>query len=276
MRRRVIQREPGAVSAAFLALAVHLAFFAFLYLGISWQAAKPRPVMVDLWSALPEGQTRPAPRAAPPPRPAPKPQPKPEPPPRPAPKPEPRPEPAPPPPKPDIALKEKEARERKLAQEKRQQEEKRKADEKRQAQEAERRAAEERRLEMAKLEEQQREAARVQQELEAAARRLAEEQAAAQAKLVADYTDRIRTKIRRLIVMPPDITGNEQAEFDVVLLPGGEVLGVKLARRSGNEAYDQAVERAIYKAQPLPLPPDPALFKQFRELHLRFKSKDEG
>jgi colicin import membrane protein len=31
------------------------------------------------------------------------------------------------------------------------------------------------------------------------------------------------------------------------------------------------VERAILKAQPLPLPPDPAMFKEFRELNLIFR-----
>jgi colicin import membrane protein len=39
-------------------------------------------------------------------------------------------------------------------------------------------------------------------------------------------------------------------------------------------AYDAAVERAILKASPLPLPPDPALFQQFRDLHLRIRPKE--
>jgi colicin import membrane protein len=34
------------------------------------------------------------------------------------------------------------------------------------------------------------------------------------------------------------------------------------------------VERAILRAQPLPLPPDPALFKDFRELNLIFRPKE--
>ena len=57
----------------------------------------------------------------------------------------------------------------------------------------------------------------------------------------------------------------------MVLLPGGEVLHVKLRRGSGVAVYDSAVERAILRAQPLPLPPDPALFKDFRELNLKFR-----
>ena len=42
----------------------------------------------------------------------------------------------------------------------------------------------------------------------------------------------------------------------------------ELTKPSGSAAYDSAVERAIKKAQPLPLPPDAALFDRFRELRL--------
>ncbi|MDH4234089.1 MAG: TonB C-terminal domain-containing protein, partial [Gallionella sp.] len=44
-----------------------------------------------------------------------------------------------------------------------------------------------------------------------------------------------------------------------------------LEKSSGNAAYDNAVERAILKSDPLPLPPDPALFKEFRVLKLKFR-----
>jgi colicin import membrane protein len=39
-------------------------------------------------------------------------------------------------------------------------------------------------------------------------------------------------------------------------------------RSSGNRAFDEALERGIRSAQPLPLPPNPELFPQFRELNL--------
>ena len=59
----------------------------------------------------------------------------------------------------------------------------------------------------------------------------------------------------------------------VIVLPGGAVMdgGVKLLKSSGNEAYDSAAERAIYKAQPLPLPQDTELARLFRELRLSVK-----
>jgi colicin import membrane protein len=103
---------------------------------------------------------------------------------------------------------------------------------------------------------------------------VAAQAAAAQSKLRNEYIERIRTKIRRFIVQPPNLQGNPESEFDVVVLPDGNVLGVKLKRASGNAAYDNAVERAISRAQPLPLPPDPAMAKDFRELNLRFKAQE--
>jgi colicin import membrane protein len=97
---------------------------------------------------------------------------------------------------------------------------------------------------------------------------------AAQAKLRSEYLGRIRDKIKRFIVKPANLQGNEETDFDVVLLPDGNVLGVKLKRPSGNAAYDNAVERAISRAQPLPVPQDPALLKDFRELNLKFKAQE--
>ena len=74
--------------------------------------------------------------------------------------------------------------------------------------------------------------------------------------------------------MPPDVPDNAEAEFNVILIPGGSVMSTKLAKSSGSSAYDDAVDRAISKAEPLPVPPDPSLFGKFRELHLTFKPKE--
>ena len=59
------------------------------------------------------------------------------------------------------------------------------------------------------------------------------------------------------------------------MLPTGEIVGVKLIKSSGNTAYDQAVERAIYKSSPLPIPPDKDAIAQFRKLDLKFQLKDD-
>jgi colicin import membrane protein len=102
----------------------------------------------------------------------------------------------------------------------------------------------------------------------------AREQAAAIGRVVDEYNGKIAAKIRRNIVMPPDVPNDARAEFSVTLLPGGTVLGARLTKPSGNAAYDNAVERAILKSQPLPLPPDATLFNRFRELKLVFRPTD--
>lgn len=87
---------------------------------------------------------------------------------------------------------------------------------------------------------------------------------------VAEYKAKIIAKVRRNIVMMPDIPYNVTAEFYVTLLPGGMVLKAELTKPSGSAAYDSAVERAIKKAEPFPLPPDVTLFDMFRELRINF------
>jgi colicin import membrane protein len=89
------------------------------------------------------------------------------------------------------------------------------------------------------------------------------------------YQDMIRSKIRHNIVMPPDVSPTAAAEFKVTLLPDGSVLDAVLLKSSGNAAYDEATERAIYKAQPLPIPSDPVLKKRFRELRLTIRPEDK-
>jgi len=266
-----------AISGA-LALAMHLLFLVLLIVGVAWQKREPRAVVVDLWSDLP-----PLPAPKPPPPPVAKPAPEPSLPrvePKPAPKVEPKVEPKPVP-KPDIALKEKEERERKAR-------EKALAEKKKREQEA---LAEKKRREKALAEKKRREeqarvaalkaqrakeaeARRVAREQQEALRKLAAAQAAERARLVDEYKRRISEKIKRFIVLPPNLAGNPEVEFAVTVLPGGEVLDVRTRRPSTVAAWDSAVERAIRRAQPLPLPPDPALMQEFRELDLVFRPKE--
>ena len=246
------------ISGAF-ASTMHLLFIALLVFGVNWQKkVEPQVNVVDLWSPLSPAETK---AVAPPPPAPPKPEVRPEI------KPEVRPkvEPTPPKPvakpeaaKPDIALKEKE----KIEKERRVAEEKQKAEKKREV-----------------------EAAAAQKSQQAEAQRLAKEQAEAQQAMAAQaaaarkneldkYRKGISDKIKSRIVRPPNLQGNEESEFDIVVLPDGNVLGVKLKKPSGNPAYDNAVERAISRAQPLPMPPDPALLKDFRELNLKFRAQE--
>ena len=91
---------------------------------------------------------------------------------------------------------------------------------------------------------------------------------------VAAYKAKIRAKILRNIVMSSDIPKDALAEFDVTLFSGGVVLNVKLVKSSGSPMYDRAVERAIKKSDPLPVPPEGLLSNQFRELRLDFSPNE--
>lgn len=242
-----------------IASTMHFLFLALLLFGVNWQKkVEPQVNIVDLWSP-------PAPVAATPAIPPPPDPPKPEV------KPEVQPKVDPTPPKavakpelakPDIALKDKEKEKEKAEKERRlvedkQKEAKKLVDEAQAAQKS-----------------QQAEAQRLASDQAEAQRAVAAQAASAQAKMKSEYIGRIRAKIQRFIVKPANLKGDEESDFDVVLLPDGNVLGVKLKRPSGNAAYDNAVERAISRAQPLPLPPDPALLKDFRELNLKFKAQE--
>ena len=306
--------EPGRVASGVLAVVVHLLFIGLLVFGISWQQRKPEPIMADLWREIPPPQKPQPVVKAPPPEPipqpaAPKPEPKPAPePPKPAPKPLPPAQPA----KAEIELKEKQRkqREQKIAAEERRQEELRKQEEARKEEEARRREEQlkqeelkrqeearrkeeekhqeearredERRMEReaearrsAILEEQQKlaQAAKVRAEEEARKRVIAEAVAAKERQL-AQYIERIKQKIKTRVVLPPGMSSNPEAVYSVTLLPGGDVLEIKLVKSSGVPAYDAAVERAIRAAEPLPVPSDPDLFQRLRQVNYKFRPNE--
>lgn len=272
--KRTDEHEPGRGAAALLAVLMHILFFILLVFGISWQSRHPQVTAVDLWSDLP-----PPPQPVEPPRPAPEvkapPAPMPEA--RPEPKPEPKPEAKPEPVKPDILLKEKAEKER--AEKEKAEKEKRKREELQRLAEVKRKAAEEEQQRLIKEQVAKEDAARqLQQDREAALKALQTEQAATQAaaqnRLIQETIDKIQAKIRHYVVVPPDIQGNPEAVYKVVLLPGGYVLSAALQNSSGVPAYDGSIERAIRKAEPLPVPSDPVLSQKFRELELRFRPND--
>lgn len=274
----ITSREQALAGA--LAFAVHVLLLVLLVFGVSWQHRQiDTAVIVDLWRDLPD--VRP-PKPEPPPVVVKKPE-TPPPPPKAEVRPPPKPEPAPAP-KPDIALKEKLEKERKLKAQQAAEAKKLAAQKAREAEAERKKRAEAEALRQKQAAEA--EALKKKQAAEAEAKRIAAEQqkardalaaqrASEQQKIIAEYVGLIRTKIKRFIVLPPNVSDNAQVEFEITVLPGGEVLGAKL-KRSANSmpAYDAAVERAILRAQPLPLPPDPALMRRFRELNLVFRPKE--
>jgi len=233
-------RHEHALGRSFvLSALVHIALAAVLFLGLRWQSHAPDTVTVDLVEAPPP----PAPAVE-------APQPPPEA------KPEPRVE------KPQIAMPEKPK-----PRPKPKPEAKPKADP-----DFQRRLREQVALEQEALDQQRQE-----RELrELIARQQAEAaraQAAARTRALNEYIARIQAKVRSSWILPRDIQGNPEAIFDVVQLPTGEVLSIQLVKSSGNAAYDAAVERAILKSSPLPLPASRELFS--RELKLTFRPQDK-
>jgi len=233
MSYAIPQDEPGGAASAVLSVLVHGLLLAFLFAGLHWQSKHPDTVEVELWKELP-------PIEPPQPPVEPKSEVKPEPP-----KPEPKVEPKAQ--KPDIAVEREKAP----------------------------KAKKERPL---KFDTTQRIREQLAQEQRALSQSRERQEAlkqltpAAAPSPDASYVDRIRSKIKSNVVLPPDIKGNPEAIFDVVQLPTGEVLSARLKTSSGHKPYDEAVERAILKSSPLPKPDRPDQFR--RELQLKFRPRE--
>lgn len=263
----IVPREPGRWLAITLAVAVHVALLVFFWIGIDWQNQTPVAIKAEIWDMQ-------AKEAAPlPPEPEPTPQPKPEP--KPVVRETPKAEPAKPePPKVDIALeKEKKRKEQerkdKLAQEEKEKKLKQKAEQEKQEKLDKQLAA--KKAEQQKKAEADKKRLQDQRDAELSEKRRAEElrrltgaigsggsgQAAkSQGSGRADgaYADKIRAKIRSntVFIVPAELSGNPQVEYDVELLPDGSLRGLHLRKSSGLPGFDEAVKRAIERSQPFP------------------------
>jgi colicin import membrane protein len=253
--------NPLALRAGALSVLVHGVLLAILLVSFNWKTVQPASIAeVELWDSLPS----PEPVMKPVPEP-PKLEPVIEPEPKPVieSKPEPQPEPKaeiqikkqpikepvkPPPkvekPKPDPAIKAKEAEKKRLEEIKKLQQ-------------------------MLAAEDQQQQHQSEKNEAQEVTDKAAQ---AASAGEVNKYIARIQSKIRSKVNKQLCGTGNPELEVVIALMPTGEVNGnPQLLKRSGIEACDEAVERAILQAQPLPIPSEPDLFSQFRNLRLKFR-----
>jgi colicin import membrane protein len=258
---RIRQRENQIVwRAGVLSLLVHGFFFGLLVMTFSLKSVQPMQVAeVELWDSLPVQPVHKVEPRSEPPKPEPKVEPKPEPAPEPKAeiqikpkppvklKPEPKPEPKPKkeePPKPDP----------------RKEEAKRLED-----------------LKRAMLAEDDPSLAQKQEAQQIAAAKNAQAQAAASSGAVDEYRARIQAKIKRFVNRQVCGSGKPVLEFSISLMPTGEVVGTPRLQKSSNiAACDQAVERAILQAQPLPVPREPELFAQLRDLNLKFRPNDDN
>jgi colicin import membrane protein len=167
-------------------------------------------------------------------------------------------------------------------------EQKRVAEQKKKA-EAARVAEQKRKAEAARVAEQKRkeEAARVaeQKRQEAERQRKAEIQRQLQSEIAAEddrlaaissgklqqYKAAIIARVTRNWVEPASAKAGIECEVLVKQIPGGDIVNVRVGRCNGDAAVVRSIEAAVYRASPLPPPPDPSLF----ERNLRFTFKPE-
>jgi len=229
-------------------------------------------------------------------------------PPSPAPEPAPQPVPAPPPPDAAQLAAEQRAEQEKQAQ---QEERERQEEQAQQQRQVQRERAEQQKAEQAKAErerarraEQERQAARAKAEAERKASEVAAKEAREQkerqqteverkrreselrAQLAteertnaargsaqqAEYKALIEARINRAWIRPTTARAGIDCEVRVTQVPGGEVVGVQVTKCNGDAAVRESIEAAVYRASPLPLPPNPDLFD--RNLVVNFTPND--
>jgi colicin import membrane protein len=249
---RAQQNTPAAF---LLALLMHGLLVAALWISVQWRVEPAGPVVVELWGALPE----PAVVAPPPPPPPPV-----------------RVEREPEKPDADIVLQQEkkriEAEKRREAERKLEAERKRLEEQKRRDAEAKRLAEEKKQLEVERKkqaeamaraeqlrrEEQNREAVRkAEQERmikQAAGGSPSGAPGAGTGRGDASYAAQLVgiIKPRITFAVPEGTSESVYADFQVDLLPTGEILAVKRLKASGLAGYDEAVERAIRRTDPFP------------------------
>ena len=250
----IVHAKTYRLHAGALALAVHCAFFMLLYFGVSWRAQPPQGMVVDIWESLPNVDPPPAPVETPQQQAEQKKQSKIE-------------------AQKVVAEAERVRVERANLATKMRNDlanlKKAEIDERQKRQEADEKQKKQKQEADEKQKKQKQEADEKQKRRDADARAVT-----AMGNEVAAYKAKIRAKILRNIVMSSDIPKDALAEFDVTLFSGGVVLNVKLVKSSGSAMYDRAVERAIKKSDPLPVPPEGLLSNQFRELRLNFSPNE--
>lgn len=88
------------------------------------------------------------------------------------------------------------------------------------------------------------------------------------------YKAQIIQAIQQVWIVPNSSNKKASCVLLIDLAPGGVVLSVKILHSSGNAVLDRSARVAVFKASPLPVPKDPALFDKFRELRLTVRPEE--
>jgi len=86
------------------------------------------------------------------------------------------------------------------------------------------------------------------------------------------YVASLQNAIQNAWIRPPSAHVGIDCMVQVTQVPGGAVTGAQVTQCNGDAAVRQSIENAVYRASPLPDPPDPALFQ--RNFAFRFKPND--
>ena len=86
---------------------------------------------------------------------------------------------------------------------------------------------------------------------------------------LATWESMIAAQITRNWQRPPTAKAGIDCILNVTQVPGGEVTQVTITKCNGDAAVRESIERAVYRASPLPPPPDPSLFD--RSLTISFR-----
>jgi colicin import membrane protein len=258
-----VQRTGPALG---LALFAHVLLIAALAFGVNWRNSEPASIAAELWSAVPQAA---APRAVEVPTPPPRPEAR-----KPEPVVKPEPEPAPKPqatlPDPQIAIEKAKREEAKRVQAEdaaREQKAAEKADKAQRAKDelAQKKLADEK---LAKEKAEKEKADKADAAKQAAVREanLKRMQGLAGATggptdtgtalrssaPSANYGGRITAYIKPKIVLTDEVDGNPRAVVEIRLAPDGTIIAKRLVKSSGSKAWDDAVLRAIERAEVLP------------------------
>jgi colicin import membrane protein len=146
-----------------------------------------------------------------------------------------------------------------------------KADAERKAREAAdaRKKADEKRLADEKQKADQQSAADREADLKRSLDQELRQDAARSSGALASWQSQITARIQRAWLRPASARSGIECVLNVTQVPGGEVTNVRIGTCNGDQAVRESIEAAVYRASPLPPPPDPALFE--RSLVITFR-----
>jgi colicin import membrane protein len=233
----------GLAPGALLSLLVHVGLIAALTVAVDWRMKAPEAVSAELWASLPQIAAPRAEGPAPPP-PAPTPAP-------PPPAPPPVVKESPPPPAPDIAIERAAEKRKKELQAKKDEAAKEKAAAEaeraeRARKEAAQAKAEDTRLAKAREEQMKRMLGSLQGSGNAAGT------AAKDAGPSQAYVDRLRAMLRNSVTFPDNGGPNPTVEVRVSATASGTIIAHKIVKKSGNDEFDDAVQRGLDRLGTLP------------------------